>query len=141
MFVLDFADDRLKQILDGDETVGAAVLVDDDGHVDALLLHLLQQIAHRHQRRHEEHGADDFELVDGLLQRRRDEADRHFLFGIEHRRGDAAQRILDVDEADDVVDRVLVDRDARVIDLAEMRNERAETRFGIDGLDIGRAAP
>ena len=57
VLVLDLADHGLEQILDGDDAVGAAILVDDDGHVDALQLHLLQQIAHRHQRRHEQHGA------------------------------------------------------------------------------------
>ncbi len=44
VLVLDFADDLLDQILDGDETVDAAELVDDHGHVNAREPHLLEQV-------------------------------------------------------------------------------------------------
>ena len=61
VLVLDVADHGFEQILDGDEPVGAAIFVDDDGHVQAGGLHLLQQIADRHGGRHEQHLAQMFE--------------------------------------------------------------------------------
>src|SRR5690606_11087377 len=40
-------------------------------------------------------------------------------------------------EADDVVERLAVDGDARMARAAEMRDERAERCFGLDRLDVG----
>ena len=59
VLVLDFADDFFEQVLDGDEAGGAAVLVDDDGHVDALLAHVGEEVVHALRFGHEEGGAGD----------------------------------------------------------------------------------
>ncbi len=42
VFVTDLADDLFEQILDRHQPGGAAVLVDDDGALDAVALELLQ---------------------------------------------------------------------------------------------------
>ena len=55
VLVLDIADDLLDQVLDGDEAVGAAVLVDHQRHVDVRRLHADQQVRRRHRRRHVDH--------------------------------------------------------------------------------------
>ena len=47
VLVGDLADDLLEDVLDGDDAGGAAVLVDDDGDVPALRLHLAQQVVDR----------------------------------------------------------------------------------------------
>jgi hypothetical protein len=44
VFVLDLADDFLKDVLDGDEAGGAAVLVGDDGDVDTVAAELGQKV-------------------------------------------------------------------------------------------------
>ena len=52
VLVADVADDLLDQILDRHEPVDAAVFVDDQRHVEPRRLHLLEQHADRHRRRH-----------------------------------------------------------------------------------------
>ena len=54
MLVLDLADDLLDHVLDRDQPLGAAELVDDDGEMDALGAHPREQIEHAHQFRHVE---------------------------------------------------------------------------------------
>src|SRR5664280_1830904 len=44
VLVGDLADNLLENVLDGHQAGGAAVLVDDDGHVDLLGLHLLERL-------------------------------------------------------------------------------------------------
>ena len=48
VLVLDLADDLLDHVLDGDEPVDAAELVDHQRHVHAREPHLQQQVEHRH---------------------------------------------------------------------------------------------
>ena len=57
VFVLDLADDLFDQVLDGDQTVHAAVFVDDKGHMAPLGLHLCQQYTDGHRRGHEQQRA------------------------------------------------------------------------------------
>ena len=45
VFVLNVAHDGLEQILHGDEALGAAVLVHDDGDLHLALGHLLEEVA------------------------------------------------------------------------------------------------
>ncbi len=52
MLILDLADDLFDQILDGDKPVHAAIFIDDQRHVDALLLHLLQKHTDGHRGGH-----------------------------------------------------------------------------------------
>ena len=54
MLVLDVADDLLDHVLDRDQALGAAELVDDDGEVDALGAHPGEQLDHAHRFRDEQ---------------------------------------------------------------------------------------
>ena len=94
-FVLvgDLADDLLEDVLDGDQAGGAAVLVDDDRDVDALGLHLAQQLVDRLGLRHEA----GVRITSSTVGRRRSAASWA-----------AADEVLEVDDADHVVD-VLAD--------------------------------
>ena len=94
VLVLDLADDLFEQVLDRHETGRAAVLVDDDGDVDLAQAQLRQQFVHALRLRDEVRRAGD------LLQR------WAAAFG------EAAQQVLRVDDAGDVVDRLVVQRDA-----------------------------
>ena len=105
VLVLDLADDLLDQILDGDEPVDAAELVDDERQMLARQAHLQQQVEHPHGGRHEQHLAQDRLQIEGPGSRRA---------------ADAAQQILDVDEADDVVEGFAIDRQARMAMGAEL---------------------
>ena len=49
MLVLDLADDLLDDVLDGDQALGAAELVDDDSEVDALGAHPGEQLDDAHR--------------------------------------------------------------------------------------------
>ena len=53
VLVGDVADDDLDQVLDGDEAVGATILVDHDGHVHVCRLHLHEKIGGAHGGRNE----------------------------------------------------------------------------------------
>ena len=48
-FVADFADDLLENILDRDHPRGAAVFIDQDGHMRAFLLHFPKQFLDRYR--------------------------------------------------------------------------------------------
>ena len=57
MLVLDLADDLLDHVLDGEQPLGAAELVDDDGEVDPPGAHPREQIEHAHRFGHVERDA------------------------------------------------------------------------------------
>ena len=65
VLVVDVADDLLDQVLEGDDAVGAAVLVDDDGEVVALAAHLRHRGQHPLGARHHLHLAGDLADPDG----------------------------------------------------------------------------
>ena len=81
--VLDLADELLEDVLHGRQAGGDAVLVDDEGHVGALLLEELLELVDRLGFRNEEHLVLDQPQV---------------LRGRERPR--ALEQILDVDHAD-----------------------------------------
>src|SRR6185437_7150489 len=139
VLVLDVADHRLEQVFDGYDAIGAAVFVDDDGHMHPLQLHLPQKVADRHGGRHEQHVAHHFELADVGAQPRAHHLDARFLDRIIERRhfDDASQRVLDVDEAGDVVEIVVIDGNARVPRLEEARQQGAQRLVDIYGDDVG----
>jgi hypothetical protein len=45
VFILDFADDLFKHVLNGDDTYRSSILVHDHRKRDTLLLHILQEVA------------------------------------------------------------------------------------------------
>src|SRR3954447_6812978 len=87
VLVADFADDDLEQVLHGGEAGGVAVLVYDDDHVGALMLHLAHEVADGLGLGDEEDGAD--EVADGAVL-------ALGLVDLEH--------VANVDKADDLVD-------------------------------------
>lgn len=84
----DLADDLLEDVLDGEQARGAAVLVDRDGHVVVRALHLLEQLV-------EPLGVGD---EAGLVHQRVDDGARAVRVHV------PGHEVLDVDDADDVVD-------------------------------------
>src|SRR3954469_13419609 len=108
VFVTDLADDLFEQIFDRDEPRGAAVLVDDDRHLDLLALELLEQLRHPLGFGHEGRGTDQ-----------RDDRVGRVVIQLEE--------VLDANHAKDVVEVLFVDREPRVLLLAK---ERAQLRHG-----------
>ncbi len=96
VLVGDVADDGLDQVLDRDQAVDAAVFVDHQRHVGALLAHLQQQVEHRDRRHHEQRLAFDRLQAEGP--------------GL----ADRGEDILDVHHAGDVIEAFAVDRVAGV---------------------------
>jgi len=59
MLVGDIADNELDQIFDRDQSIAAAVLIDDESEVNARRLHLGKQIERRHRWRRVEEFTND----------------------------------------------------------------------------------
>ena len=59
VLVLDLPDDLLDDVLEGHQAVDVAELVDDEGHVHGLFLHLTEDLLERGGFRHEERLAED----------------------------------------------------------------------------------
>ncbi len=104
MLVLDLADHLLDQVLDRHQPVDAAIFVDHQRHVDALLLHHLQQHRGRHRRGHEQQRP----------QHRPERKGRRRLAEAVFQR-----QVLEVDQPERRVERVAIDGDARHPVLAE----------------------
>ena len=141
VLVLDVADDLLDQILDGDEAVGAAVLVDDQRHVDAGRLHADEQVGRRHGGGNVEHRPADLRHRDrsrkidaaevemvrsaflGLGARRRRSRRRRAIGALNSSPAaslqEPAEQILDVDHAARIIERLAEQRNARHARFAE----------------------
>ena len=115
MLVLDLADDLLDQILDRHQPVDAAEFVDHHRDVGAGLPHLHEQIKDRHRRRNEQHLAQQTLQPGGATI------------------GNRPEHVLDVHEADHVVERLAIDRHARVAVL-----DHAFDDFGERLVDVER---
>ena len=113
VLVGDVADDLLEQVLDGDEPIDAAVLVDDERHVDASGLHLLQQHPDRHRGRRIEQRPD--QLLEVELSGGRPEA-------VDQR------QVLQVHEPERLVERLAEDRQPRQRARLEGLDHLAEAR-------------
>ncbi len=117
VLVFDVADHHLDQVLDRDEPVRAAVLVDDERHVGSRRLHAHEQLHRRHRGRHEQDRAEDTrrgerrrEVDVGQahrVQRLGPLAPRTAVLGPGH---EVIEKIADVDHAFGVVERLAVDR-------------------------------
>ena len=146
VLVGDVADDQLDQVLDRDQTVAAAVFVDDEREVNARRLHLGEQIERRHRRRRVEDFADD--LGGGQRHRKIDVGKieigrqrRLAFFGggrIERRaRGHERQEVADVDHAGRIVERVVVDHETRMAGAGEHFDQLADGDALLHGDDVG----
>jgi hypothetical protein len=63
-FVLDLADDFLQHVFHGDDALGEAIFIDDDGQMEMGSLELAKEPADGHQFGNEEYIALDFTQVD-----------------------------------------------------------------------------
>ncbi len=112
VLVLDLADDLLEEVLDGHQAGRPAVLVEDDREVDLPPLELVEQVVHAHRLGHEDRRAQDRAkgrpLGGGTLEER--------------------QQVLGVQDPDDLVDRLLVDRDPAVALIDERVDRLLERR-------------
>ena len=99
VLVVDLTHDLLEHVLDGDDSRGAAVLVDDDRHVRASRLHVLEQLIDLLAVR--DHEGRSHERLDrlGLLR----------VAAVE----DPSHDVLEINDADDIVGVLADDRDAR----------------------------
>jgi hypothetical protein len=122
VLVLDVADHRLEQVLQRRQPVHAAELVDHQRHVHARALHPQQQVRRAHRRRHVQR------LSPQPPQHRRvpvgGEADPPVSAGL----ADQLHHVLDVDHPHRVIQRLPIDRQARVLDLGEQSHHFAERR-------------
>ena len=96
IFVAYLANDFLQYVLKGDDAAGAAIFINDDGHVYLVRLKLLQQVVNLLRLRNEirrSHQALPAEI--GWL-------------------ADMLQQVFDIEHTADIVDVVLINRDAAV---------------------------
>jgi len=117
--VPDGADDLLDEVLEGHDARGTTVLVDHDGHVHLALLHLAEQLA-------------DVLGLGGEVRLARNLRERALIVA-----DDAmAEQVLCVDHTDDVVDALLVDRDARVAGVDDQPDDVCDGVGGLRGDDV-----
>ena len=98
IFVLHIADDGFQQVLHGDDTGGAAVLIDNNCHLGFLFFKGFKQVGASFGFRDKNCRTD--ELGNRL--------GGHLLAGFR----DTLQHILGIDDSNDVIDVVLIDRDS-----------------------------
>ena len=119
VLVGDLADEFLDEVLERGDAGGAAVLVDDDGHLVAAPAQLAEQQRRAASSRARAATSDcraDDRHIRPLLARHRD-------------------GLLDVHEADDVVDVLVDDREAGVAGRAREVETSARTAVAVDGRD------
>ena len=109
VLVLDLPDDLLDQVLDRHEARRATVLVEHDRDVDAPTLEALEEVVDGDRLGHEQRGAQQA-------------ADR----GRAVVADEEGQQVLRIEDADDVVDVAVVDRDARMALTHDRLDVRAE---------------
>ena len=114
MLIPDLADQLLQNVLEGDDALGAAVFVHDDGHVVVLLPQSAQQLGDLGRAGGVEGGGDEVLQCGGFFQPGQIE-------------------VLLVHDADDVVDGVMVDRQAGVAGLREGLGELLQRNIVLHG--------
>ena len=97
ILVVDLADNLLQNVLQRDQSARAAILIDDDGHVDVVLLEVAQEVVDHLGLGHEVGRTDETLPAKAL--------------GL----GEMGQQVLDIEDATDVVLVVLIDGDARIV--------------------------
>ena len=112
-----------RPVLDRDQAVDAAELVDHERHVNARLSHLKQQVEHAHRRGHEQHPAQQGFELEALGFAR------------------ARQHVLDVNEADHVVQGAAIHRQARMPGLAHGLQQLLQAGAHLDAPGCRHAAP
>ena len=122
VFVGEFTDDLLEDVLEGDQAGDAAVFVDDDGHVEALGLHLAQHVVRGLH-------------FDGVL------GGAHHLLGAQVQVAaggfPAGDQVFEEQDASDVVHVVADDGDAREAGAHEQAQGGGRGRVRVDGHHVG----
>ena len=136
VFVGNLAHHFLDQILDGNEPVGAAILVDHQRQMESRRLHFEQKIEHRHRRRHVKRLAGDIHGDDRALEIDLAEIEPRRAAGFALRR-DPRHQIADMDHAARIVERLMVDRQTRMLGLAEDVHQLADGYRVVDRDDVG----
>ena len=136
MLVGDLADHLFDQILDGDEPVSAAIFVDHEREVEPRRLHLEQEIEHRHRVRHVKELPRDIHGAHGALEVdfAEIESSRSARFRL---RRDPRHQIADVDHAARIVERFVIERQARMLRLAEHAHQLVNGHIIVDRDDVG----
>ena len=145
VLVLDVADDHLDDVLQRNQAVCAAIFVDDQRHLGACRLHALHQVGCEHRRRHEQNGADEVELTDGAVEVDLGEIERRVgCLGLARpalldagATGDVGQHVADMDHASGIVERLDIDRHARMSRLLDKAQQLAQRGAELDRLDVG----
>ncbi len=118
VLVGNLADDLLQHVLDGDQSGGCAVLINEQGDVDAVSLHFLEQVIERLGVRNEHRRAHDLGHGD--------------VPGCAGRVIRAAHQILEIHHPQDVVDVLPDDRDAGVATADRQRSRLGRTLVALD---------
>ena len=121
VLVDDLPHDLLEEVLQGDEAGGAAVLVDDDRHVELVLLHLPEELGHLLLLRHEHRRPH--QLPQGAV-------------GAVALPG-AADDVLQVDEAEDVVRALPVGRQPGVAGVDGLLQGLVDAGIGLHADHVG----
>ena len=142
MLVFDVADDRFHHVLDRHQPIGPAVLVDDQRHMRAGRLHLEQQVERRHRRRRIENGPQDFCRRERHVEPRLAVAVGRLLMARLHEPearigGEKNDEVADVDHAARIVERLVIDRQARVAGGAEAIEHFPQRRVERKRDDVG----
>ncbi len=134
MLVFDVADDRLHHVLDRHESVGPAIFIDDQRHMGAGGLHLEQEVERRHGRRRVQNGPQD-------LGRRERHVEPGLAVAVGRRLvpcfhqpetgigGEEDDEVADMDHAAWIVERFLIDRQARMAGGAKTIKHLAQWRI------------
>src|SRR5271168_279996 len=120
VLVGDVAYDGFEKIFDGDEACHAAVLVDDDAHVLLFALHLAKELGYFFCLGDKRGGALDLSDGEGVG------------FSVEN-----FEEIVGEGDAGDVIERAVVDRDARECVLVDGCSELLQGEGAGDGEDLG----
>ena len=118
MLVLDLTDNFLDQVFDRDQAVDPAEFVDHHRNMGSCLAHLDEEVEDRRRRRDEQH----------LAQQRRQ-------LGLAVL-GDRAEHILDVHEADHIIEGLAIHRNPRMTLLDHAFDDFGERRLGVERHDI-----
>ena len=123
VFVGDLADDFFQNVLERNEALDLAVLVDHERHLLLLLQELIELVAHARRVGDEPRlgrKAHDVELLD-----------------IPAVASECNQQILGVEHADDVLGLVFPDRHARILRLQNRVDDLTVGFVGVHGLHLG----
>lgn len=146
VLVVDLADHLLDNVLDGHQSVGAAIFVDHQRQMNARRLHLRKQVDRGHRRRH----IKQFAHQTGVGQRNSEidgtqveSGGKRLLalgvhFGIDLRLcGHERDQIADVDDAFGIVERVVVDHEARMTRAFEDAHQFPQRNIAFHRDDVG----